>query len=761
MLFRLRRLWKEQGGAVSLYLLLILVPVFLFCALLIDFARIQVADKEAENAVKTGVRSTLSSFSPKLQSYGLYALNQKPDESKALFLKVVEGNVSQAVASNSFQFIDQKVEADSSSLTSMYSLGNHMVFKKQIVEEMKYRAPMIYSLEMADKFKKTGLASTMGQASQFSQNAAKIEKLMEERDDELDRAWKEWSAIYQKAVAMHPFYKTQLEALNKLSDKIGLHTIVEVRQSIQDSKKQLVDLRDDMKRIDGDIRSLMQAGSSAASAIDSLYDLKDRLQDEIKAVNDRIKDLEQLLDDLLEYAKLLAFLKVKSTGDLNELKDLLKAFEASLNKAKKANDQLNAELGLVQSQNTASGSYDANQVFQAIHMISRSELDDYGSKAASTVALFSGLESQLSSVILFDAQNYRNADQAIQSFWKQAQELHSAQSAKESQRNSKKQAVNTSKQEQRKKAQAYLDQVKAALGGCSILGSTDAFKQHYITLQGDPGKGTKGYYQAYMETNQEANLSQPVPSIELDNADKAGFSAMKLISDFTSLLMDVRDEFYVDEFAVSKFNYRTFGLEKDSNGNVKGALEPSEPGKHKLANQELEYLLYGGNSCASNYSMAYAEMFAFRLAVDTAEALLEPKNEVLNLGSPLLVFLAAVAEGAIHAQQDMAKLTQGEMVPLSKKLGSFFTMGYKDYLRVFFLLHSRDKVLLSRMQSLIQLNTDIDLLQSTTYISGTASTSIRLWFLPGLMQQLGKAGLTSCQVKLGRCQITKTGVMAY
>lgn len=761
MLLLLRRLWAEQQGAVSLYLLLILVPVFLFCALLIDFARIQVAEKEAENAVKTGVRSTLSAFSPQLQSYGLYGINQKPEQSKALFLKVVEGNVSGTLANNKFQFIDQKVEADSSSLTSMYSLGNHAVFKKQILEEMKYRAPMIYSLELTDKFKKTGLASVMGQASQFSKNAEKIEKLIDERDDQLDTAWKEWSAIYKGAVSMHPYYQSQLAELNKLSDKVGFRTIGEVKQSIQDSKEQLADLKDKVKRINADIRSLMQAGSQASSAIDSLYALKDRVQDEIADVNSKLKDLEQLLNDLMEYAKLLAMLKLKSTSDLTDLKDHLKEFEAALNKAKKTNDELNKELQIIQSQNAVSGSYEADKVFQAVHLISRSELDDYGSKAASTVALFSGLESQLANVIFFDAQNYRNADQAIQTFWKQAQELQASQSGKEAQRNAKKAAAATSKQEQRKKAQAYLDQVKSALGSCSILASADSSKQQYIALQGDPASGSKGYYQAYMESNYINNLSQPVPSIDLDNADKAGSSAMNLISSLTDLLIDVRDEFYVDEFAVSKFNYRTFGLEKDSSGAVKGSLEPSEPGKHKLSNQELEYMLYGANSCASNYSMAYAEMFAFRLAIDTAEALLEPKNEILNVGSPLLVFLAAVAEGAIHAQQDMTKLIQGEMVPLSQKLGSFFNMSYKDYLRVFFLLHSRDKVLLSRMQALIQLNTDLDLQQSTTYLSGTASTSIRLWFLPRLMNQLGKAGLNSCQVKQGRCQITKTGVMSY
>ncbi|MCS7461125.1 hypothetical protein N0M98_13305 [Paenibacillus doosanensis] len=757
---RLRRLIAEQHGAVSIYLLLVLVPIFLFCALLIDFARIQVSEKEAENAVKTGVRSTLSSFSPALHAYGLYALAQPEEQEKALFFRAVEGNLSGSLGPSSFQFIDQKLEKDNSTLTSDYSLGSHSILKQQILEEMKYRAPIIYSLEIADKFKKTNLANVMGQASQFGQNAAKIEKLLEERDAQLDKAWSKWSAIYQKAATIQPFYETHLADLNALSDKVGIHTVEGVKRSIQDAKKEIDDLDDDLDRIDSRIDSWRQAGAGAAGAISSLRDKRKDIIEKIQQLYAKIKDWEKLLDDLLEYAKLLAALKLKSSDDADQLQELIKAFEEALNQAKTANDQLNDELRAVQTQNASSAAMDANQSFQSIHLISRAELDDYGSKASAVVATFSGLKSQLAAVVLFDQGNYKNAKTTLQSFWKQAQDLQASQGAKETERNRYRSAVATSKKEQRNKAQAYLDQATQVLGICSVSGA-DAMKEKYITLQGNPSKGSKGYYQAYLEANQAGSPTQPVPVIELDNADKAGASAMKLIGGLTDLLVDVRDEFYVDEFAVSKFSYRTLGLEKDKNGQPKASQELSQPAKHALVNQELEYLLYGAGSCSGNYSLAYAEMFAFRLAIGTAEALLEPKNEMLNVGSPLLVFLAAVAEGAMQAQQDMTKLVQGGMVPLSKKLGSFFEMSYKDYLRLFFLLHSRDEVMLARMQALIQLNTGQDLLQTSTYISGTATTSIKLWFLPGLMKQLGKTGLSSCQVEQGRCLITKTGVMAY
>ncbi|TDF99857.1 hypothetical protein E1757_07085 [Paenibacillus piri] len=747
--------------------MLIIVPVFLLCAMLIDFSRLKVAEKEAENAVKTGVRSTLSAFSRQLQAYGLYALRQDGEEertqTKELFQHTVSENMSGSVAKGGFQLVDQRLEKDRSSITPMYTLANHTIMKKQILEEMKYRAPMIFALELADKFKKTGLASTLGQASRFSKNAVQIEGLLEERDRRLDQAWAAWSSIYNKAAAAHPFYQTQLSDLNELSGKVGIHTVDEVKQSLQSAKRDLDDLQSQVRKIDRNIRSLIEAGAGISAAAERLRETRAELKSQIADIGDKISDLNQLLEDVQKYVALLAMLKLKSSADLAEFKAMLKSFEDALAGAKSANDQLNDQLRSItaQQQSSSTSAMEAERAFEGIYMISRQELDEYGSQAAASIASFAGLEAQLGNVLLFDAGNYRNADQTLQSFWKLAQELFTRQGAKEAERNKNKAAVTTSKREQRNKAQPYLDQVTKAMGSCSLTGLTDPFKASYVTLQGDPSKGSTGLYQAYMSVNRQTDLAQPVPDIKLDDADKAGMSAMNLVSSIESVLADVRDEFYLDEFAVSKFNYRTFGLEKDMNGQVKVSNELSRPDSHALVNQELEYLLYGANSCLGNYSAAYAEMFVIRLAVGTAEALTEPHIQSLNLGSPLLVFLAAVAEGAVKAQMDMMKLVQGEAVPLSKKFGSAFSLTYKDYLRLFFLLHSRDKVLLSRMQALIELNTGVPLTQSTTYLSGTATTSVKLWFMPGVMKWVGASELYSCRVIGTRCYITKTGAMSY
>jgi archaellum component FlaC len=752
---------KEEGGAVSLYLIMILVPIFLFCALLIDFARIKVAEKEAESAVKTGVRSVLSAFSLPLHSYGLFGLVQEQEDSKAVFLNTLNGNLSGTIQANHFRFIDHRLEVENSSITSMYTLANHTVFKKQILEEMKYRAPMIYSLELIDKFKKTGLSTAISQAQMFSKNAVSVDKALEVRDEALDEAWEEWKSIHQKAATIYPFYQTQLADLNQLSDKVGIHNVEEVRQSLQDAKANMKNLERQIENIDDTISSLAKAAQGSADAIRGLSENRIQLNQQVDEISEKITDLQQLLDDTIRYASLLALLKIRSTSDSSFLKTAFEKFEKALTQAQKANDDLNAELRTIGSSDSGTSDYAANQAFHSIHIISREELDDYGAQAGASVALFTGLQAQLGSVWLFDSNNYNNANQAIQSFWQKANEIFMKQSPKEAQRNKNKSNNDVSKRELRQRAQPYLDQIMKAMGSCSLLEATDPFKANYVALQGDPSQGSIGYYQSYMEINRQINKAQPVPELNFKDADKANASAMGLLTSFESILTTMRDEFYVDEYAISKFNYRTLGMEKDLSGNIKQSKEASQPDSHPLANQEVEYLLYGSNSCLGNYSLAYGEMFAFRLAVGTAEALLEPHIQTMNVGSPLLVLLAAVAEGAVKAQLDMVKLVQGDAVPLAKKLGSLVTLTYKDYLRIFLLLHSRDPILLSRMQALIQLNTGMDLLQSTTYVSGTGGTSIKLWFMSGLAQVLGANRLFPCEVVDNRCQIVRTGVMAY
>jgi len=751
---------ENEQGAVSLYLILIIVPIFLFCAVFIDFARIKAAEKESENAVKTGLRSALSAFNRDLHSYGLYALNPDMEQSADLFHSVVTNNLSGHLAHSSFKYIDTTLKPESERLIAMYSLANHDVLKRQMVEEMKYRAPIMYGLEITDAFKSSGAAERMKSAARFAANAEKAEALLKERDRWLDTAWDNFVNIHTKAGTDYPFYETNLERLNELSGRIGTHTVEEVRQSINDGKQQLQRLKDSVENIDDSLSSLARAGANAYEAVKSLLETRDALANQINELTTKLAEWEQLLNDLLEYAKLLTALKLKSTNDYTALTEMNDKFNEALVKAGKANDELNSELKRIEAEN-AGDPLGANAIFQNLHVIGKPDLDDYTSQVAATVSLFGGLKSQLQAVVFFTTEQYNSTSETNREYYSKANSLYAEQSRKEAARNRNQDHAERSRREQRTKAQPFLDQAVKAMGSCSIVSAGDSFQPLYEALQGDPAKGGTGYFQAYMEMNGESSVVEIMDEVKLDNADHAGQSAMKLLDKLGDLVQEARDDMYINEFALSKFNYRTYGLEKDNAGNVRQTVDLSDPASHPLSNQEVEFMIYGSNSCAGNYSKAYAEMFAIRLGIRTLEALMEPRNEVLNAGSPLLVLLAAVAEGVMAAQTDMVKLLDGQAVPLSDKIGQTFTLHYKDYLRLFLLLHGRDKVMLSRMQALLQLNTGIDLRQKATYVQGSLTSTVRLWFLPGLMRAIRSVGVHDCIPAGNRCEIHKTAYMAY
>ncbi|MDD9267846.1 TadE/TadG family type IV pilus assembly protein [Paenibacillus sp. GCM10023248] len=146
---------RSSAGIVSVYLILVIVPIFLFQAVLIDFARVKLAEQETESAVQAATRSVMSSFDQELQAIGLYGLGISQTESEELFQKVFAANLSGAISTGAFHYVDTKPAAQSSRFTPVYTLGSHIIFERQVLEAMKMKAPIEFTLEITDKFRKT------------------------------------------------------------------------------------------------------------------------------------------------------------------------------------------------------------------------------------------------------------------------------------------------------------------------------------------------------------------------------------------------------------------------------------------------------------------------------------------------------------------------------------------------------------------------------------------------------------------------------
>lgn len=759
----MRTFIRSAQGAVSVYLILIIVPIFLFQAVLIDFARVKLAEKETESAVQAATRSVLSVFDPELQAMGLYGLGTSQEEMEEVFLKVFANNLSGEVSSGAFHYVDTKPAKMGIRVTPVYNLGSHAIFERQLLEDMKMKAPIEFMLEITDKFRKSGTRAPFQLGSQFSKEAAEIESLIDQREHALDDAWQTSEELHKKTKLYHTYYQSRIMELDQLALQIGIHTVDEVRKEIVNVETQLQAVQTSLREMDMSIASLSQAGPGAIAGIQSMLESRRALVEQAQSLSQKRNDLQHLLKLILQYAALLAATKLEVPSNAKVITELQQEIESSLRTAKQRNTDIRVKLESVTS-SPGQGVSGVSEVFKNVPVLGDDYFYKYQTSVASTAALFTAFKEVVDSVQLYTAENTMRANQANDAYWTESNAFYGKQSVIEKTRMDNTGTIRASKQQQKNKIQSILDQAKQSIGGCSVANAAAGDDPLYARLQGAGGEAStsQGYYQKYRAANaQDATIGSEI-AYDLDKSEPVSLKAMSMLEAFNHAAETMRNELYVNEYALTKFNYRTTGLEKDPHGRPKVSYERIDPSTHTLANQEVEYLLYGFSSCAANISSAYAEMFAFRMAIRTVEALLDPKKELLHAGSPLLVLLAAAAEGAVIAFQDMTKLVNGEAVELSAKLtSSALSLTYKDYLRIFLLLHSNNTKLMARMQALIELETGKDLIQITTYVQGNGASEVRLWFIPQMIKLIAGSSLLGCKVSGNRCQLTSTAAVAY
>jgi hypothetical protein len=619
------------------------VPIFLFHAVLIDYARVKLAERESEMAVKSGLRSVFAGFDLALQPYGIYALNDEVEQANQLFGEMIKQNITPEFKGRYIHLLDERLNEKSYSLKSIYSLANQTVFHQQILEEMKYIAPLEYTLELANKFKKTEVTSQLNASKQFSENADKLENLLEDRNLALDATWSQASNFLEQT---------------------------EANLANMSSNNQLV-----------------------------YADLTDEYNSIIVQINDAEEKNRQLND---------------------EKQRLANASEAGI---------------------------PSNEIYKFIFIYDINYFALYRTELSKTAAGFNGLISKfhnLNTANLAVSEVYRQDNQDLK---QQIQSFRQKQGALEDQRQHTYTQSNLKKNQQKEKLNQALSTARSTNQGCSIL-AEDPYRQQYQTLQGDASVSSRGLYTKYHSYNSNSDeVYRNEQKYELDAAEKTSQSSMNWIQQFSEKATDFRDELYLNEYVINKFNYRTLKADTPT-------------ANHSLKNQEVEYILYGFGSCTANYTAAYGEMYVMLLAIRTMEALLKPQNELLNVGSPLLVILTAAAQGALEALSDMSKLLKGESIPILHKTPNI-TLDYKQLLRIFLLLHHNKERMMSRMQALIELETGAPLEKKAAYIQGTAVISLRLWFIPSFYKSLDVIRLSKCKIVKNRCEIKKTAVIAY
>lgn len=760
----MKRFWHGNRGSVSVYLIIIILPVFLFHALFIDLLRIRLADRESELAVKAGLRSVMSEFHPALQSYGLYGLKWDAEKHSEMFDAVARENMSSSLAESGFRYVDTALEIDRTVIQPFYSLANRTVIQHQILNEMKVKAPVQFALEITDKFKSSGAAPVFTEAAKFYEKASELEKLADKRDSSLDEAWTKAQAMVEQIDSAAADQSARTAKMQELSQRIGLHTIEEVKQSISDIEQNIEAAKRHLEDLQASAQALSMSLAGIAMQVQPSIEAIQAINMELSSLNTSIGDAansiqeltgkrdewKQILADLIEFAALLQLSKMNSAAQDDQIASVFEQLKQSLDDAGQWDEKYAKEADLLLTERGTGEGRLPDEIYQGIQPYGTEYFSKYKIEAGKLSAMAHGIAVRWQEVGIWNTGKLDAMRQDIGSLEAQNKQFFEERRSEERKRSDKNESIRKEKKINRSKVKSAINDVKNALNGSD----SDAYDSIYKTLVGE-----NGLYQKYARYNQTGDLPDP-PQLFDEDQDQASKNGMNLLKRLAEASGQFRDKLFIDEFALTKFSYRTLGKEKNPGGQAVPSFELSQPQTHPLLNQEAEYILYGLSSGRTNYAAAYGEMFILLFGIRTAEALLEPGIQATGAGTPILTFLIAAAKGAVLAAADMNKLLEGESVALLQKVKGF-TVNYKELLRVFYLLHGSESKITARMQALLEYNTGVDLTQTYTYLQSKTAASLGLWFMPGIARWIHAAGGASSQLKGRRYYITKIAVFSY
>lgn len=740
---RLRRLLLRDEGAVTVFAVIVLSSLLLFFSVLIDYARIAALHKVAEDTVRSGVRSVMSAYDAALyERYGLFA--RGGTDGKTIYEEVIKANTEpgKSTVSDTLRMIQPKTE--SSELLTAEVLGTHDVFARQVLEEMKYKAPIDFTLELVAKF--TPMAGEMKAAADAVSLLESMRKLYEQREAALNRVlgMQEQAAAAFGGSGMDGMIPVQTGALagggdtamSVASGYAAYASNVAYDESLAEGEEPLY--ADAIAAYEQQARSV--AGGlrrHSTKALQQHQKLKSDAFKELEAarqLNDQMQRLEQQVSAAGDHS---GYDTVGSNTNGNTGERLPSSVASDIEQAKQTAKQLlRADSWFEQykleldRQNAAASAFDMDAGrFQS--NVSAALARPISSGAGSTLTASVG--AMRLSYGYYD-EHYIRPGSIIE---QRRQMLQNAE-------------IEGQLKQQEAKAASLWQQARNMLDGFAAVPQLE----EHIKLFEEVRHKRDANLTFNSQQAEAAEEAKPDGAEDAHEAAEQSHSFMGgLFGGMADMLERSRDTIYYGEYIVDR--YTAFAPQ-----HLRAMLQNGDTAELSQAisfnNQEAEYVIYGFHDPIGNLAAAYGELFAARLAVRTMEGLVQSRG----LGHPLLILSAAIIYGLEKTMEDMIAFTQRGSAPLSKYVKT--EISYTDYLRMFMLIHSGNRAgRMSRMIAVIEQNTGTELAASPAAVTGESRFSMKLWFLPGAMRMLGQFGLLEGKVAGNRYETTQTIGTSY
>lgn len=734
-----RRLWFRNDGTVTLFAVVILSSLLLFLGTLIDYARIMSTGLMTEDAARTGVRSALSAYDSWLyERYGLFGRGGTDGES--IFKEVVEGNLGEEAMDGGFGIVRTKV--GEASLHTSSVLGEHDVFARQVLEEMKYKAPVDMTLEIVAKL--LPLADSLKQSGQAIDTLSELRRLYEKRETLLEEALllQEQGAELVAADESLPLVPAGRAAISAGGISGTVSSLLErfreyAGRLSQDAGAEEPVYEDLTNAFEEEASSLSQQLRSASAKLERRHAEKlseaKRKVEQAEAVNEEMKRVSSRAEtsggyDGVQGKKVPGMENDPASPPAgSELVEIRKSGEQLLRSSAwwtAYRNELNEQ--------SIGGTSIVSEIEQLLSRLAQAMATPQSPVAVQPLAL-GATEIQLA-VQHYETQ-YTGQTSLIA---KRRTELANADIKKQL------------KEQEAKTATAWQDAGRL-LNGLAGMRDLPEHRELFQSVK-------KRYENNRLFNRKSGGVENEIDpwrqSRDADEGARRASDRMEgLFAGMSEMLAGSRDMFYYGEYAAGRFSHFAPQqlLDLIEHGDVEGVAESAS-----FHNQEMEYWLYGFHDPMGNLIAAYGELFGARLAVRTMEGLIASRT----LGHPLLVLSAAILYGVEKAAEDMLEFARKGTAPLSKYAKA--ELSYLDYLRLFALLHGGEEdARLARMIAVIEQNSDLILSQVPTGVTGEAIVSVKLWFLPGATKLLGKLGLLKGRVTNGEYRAAETAGWSY
>ena len=739
----------NDRGSVTVFLIIITAGMLLFTSLLIDFSRIAAFNRKLDGATRAAVRSVLAAYDAGLyERYGLFARGGTPDDE--IMGPVLEDWLNGPDGGH-FRLLDARLVEYGTNVSQV--LGDHDVFRRQVLEEMKYKAPIDLTLELASKLKP--MSGAMKEAAAAVDLLERLRKLYERREQHLA------AAIEAQREAANAAKDANLDSLLPLQGTAGLS-----RDTVQDVAAGYAQYT-----------AWIAADASREEGTEPVYAAEIAAYERMaRAVSQELRQSSMQAEQAHRRMETLALQELELARQINR--------EMSETVARARTSAAGRDSGFVRLGESAvqggaasipaGAEDDLRQIRDTVDQLLlpddwfgefREEIVSQAAEYASFYAEAGVFQSSVSAALGGyggDGSALHDGARRLQASYGRFYEKYirpgTVIAARERALQSSQQVSREAKRKQAeademwKRVRGVLHQLRADPG-------TEEQREEFRLLE--------QAYRSNLAFNEAAAGSPPeaagLPEEAGDmSGDAAGLSE-GLFGSMADMLEHVRDPLYIGEYTIQRFstfdprNFTGFlgvtgpGEEADDAAADSGGLAEA----FNLGNQEAEYILYGFHDPVANIAAAYGELFAFRLAIRTMEGLIVNKS----LAHPLLILPAALLYGLKMAVEDMISFAREGAAPLSKYVPVRLT--YADYLRLFMLLHGGDAGRLSRMIAVIERNTGTDLSRTPAGVSGEVRASVNLWFLPGLMRTINRLGVLEGKVAGNRYETSETIGWSY